>query len=408
MSAEIINSNNPVYFTYARNSDQKAEWKNIADVVPDLLQVFKNEGVKYSVDVEDIKNGAKISDYEREIGNAQYVIIVLSDRYFYRYHCMFELYNVLKNTNGKTLKFIKSGNFDIRNIDYRAKIKEFWLQEKAKIDVRKATYINPDISELEQAAIDNNYYLDFIDSLSALFNSVSYTNADNLRKKLLGSNASQISFVTEVKKDLGWRPPQTEQTTKNEDEEPTIKIKERHILYALVGLLAIIVVWMGLNREPKTDELVSQSDTSVKQSAFVDLGLSVLWASCNLGANNPWESGDYYTWDDAKNNGLEMPTVEQFQELLTKCQWSDWITDYDGHKGVNGYIVSGNGNSIFLPAAGWKGSDGTLRGAGSDGFYWSSSLYSGGAVLYFDSDRRAVLWDGRFGGFSVRAVRHRN
>ena len=117
--AEIINPNNPVYFTYARNSEEKAEWRHIADVVPDLLDAFRSECVKYSVDVEDIKNGAKISSYEKEIGDANYVIVVLSDRYFYRYHCMFELSNVLKNTQGKTIKFIKSGNFNIKNIDYR-------------------------------------------------------------------------------------------------------------------------------------------------------------------------------------------------------------------------------------------------------------------------------------------------
>ena len=164
---DYINPNNPVYFTYARNSNEKAEWKHIADVVPDLLQIFRKEKIKYSVDIEDIRNGAKISSYEKEIGNANYVIVILSDRYFYRHHCMFELFNVLKNTEGKTIKFIKVGQFNIDNNEYRAKLKEFWHGEKAKIDNKIATYRNPNLSELEHAAINNNYYLDFIDQLSS-------------------------------------------------------------------------------------------------------------------------------------------------------------------------------------------------------------------------------------------------
>ena len=146
--AEIINPNNPVYFTYARNSEEKAEWRHIADVVPDLLDAFRSEGVKYSVDAEDIKNGEKISSYEKEIGDAHYVIVVLSDRYFYRYHCMFELSNVLKNTQGKKIKFIKSGTFNLNSIEYIAKIKEFWRKEKASIENRIATYRNPNIFNL--------------------------------------------------------------------------------------------------------------------------------------------------------------------------------------------------------------------------------------------------------------------
>ena len=106
MAKNYLNSDNPVYFTYSRNSNEKAEWKSIADVVDDLLKTFRKENIKYSVDKEDIKVGDKISAYEHEIGDAKYVIIILSDRYFYRYHCMFELCNILKNTEGKTIKYI--------------------------------------------------------------------------------------------------------------------------------------------------------------------------------------------------------------------------------------------------------------------------------------------------------------
>lgn len=473
--AEIINPNNPVYFTYARNSEEKAEWRHIADVVPDLLDAFRSEGVKYSVDAEDIKNGAKISSYEKEIGDANYVIVVLSDRYFYRYHCMFELSNVLKNTQGKTIKFIKSGNFNIKSIDYRVKIKEFWMQEKSKIDVRKATYINPDISELEQAAIDNNYYLDFIDSLASLFNSVSYTNAESLRKKLLRHNSDQVKFVTEIKKDFGWtvKPPKP----------PTPIPTEKYILYSLIAVLACVVLWLSI-RKPDTvtdidiitqvtDTIQPQGDTTTiitpkvdttenlpPKDSIIDLGLSVLWADRNIGANSSTDYGDYFAWgettpkdtyswdnyqycnggdsyklikycttnyygkvdnkeildpeDDAvvKNwgNGWKMPTVEEYKELFANCDrlW----TKKDG---VNGYEFTSkkNGNKIFFSAAGWRGGGFMRSYASSRGLYWSSSLDCESPYLayYFDFDSGYVglgrKYD-RYNGFPVRAVRRKN
>lgn len=69
-----------------------------------------------------------------------------------------------------------------------------------------------------------------------------------------------------------------------------------------------------------------------------------------------------------------MPTYAEWLELGAKCTWI-WKTNYNG-TGVSGQKVTApNGNSIFLPAAGHRtGTD--LIGAGSYGYYWSSSLYT--------------------------------
>lgn len=152
----------------------------------------------------------------------------------------------------------------------------------------------------------------------------------------------------------------------------------------------------------------------------VDLGLSsgTLWATCNVGASSPEESGDYYAWgeikekdtyswetyiwcDGAKNtftkycsdseNGIVdnkkslessddivyikwgsnwcMPTATQFKELCNECSW-EWTTYND----VNGQLVTGpNGNSIFLPATGRKyGSH--VSYFNSEGYYLSATL----------------------------------
>ena len=143
---------------------------------------------------------------------------------------------------------------------------------------------------------------------------------------------------------------------------------------------------------------------------FVDLGLSVKWATMNIGASVPEDFGDYYAWGEttskfdysdstygwckcrteSKSNNSEenqdvldlsndaayrngsvscrIPTYEEWDELITQCTWT-----WTALNGVNGYNVTGtNGNSIFLPAGGQR--DGiSLNDAGEIGFYWSST-----------------------------------
>ena len=167
---------------------------------------------------------------------------------------------------------------------------------------------------------------------------------------------------------------------------------------------------------------------------YVDLGLSVKWATCNVGANKPEDYGDYFAWGETKpkksysssnysytsnpttlplsadaaranwGGSWRMPTKAEQDELRNNCTWT-WTTQ----KGVNGCKVTSkkNGNSIFLPAAGSR-LDSLLDHAGSSGYYWSSSLgtgYTGYAYyLYFISSY--VDWNsyGRYCGRSVRPV----
>ena len=137
---------------------------------------------------------------------------------------------------------------------------------------------------------------------------------------------------------------------------------------------------------------------------YVDLGLSVLWADCNIGANTPEEYGDYYKWDDIPK-GYEIPTKEQQDELRTKCDWL-WTTQ----NGINGYKVISkvNGNSIFLPAAGFLGKC-NLFDAGNSGFYWSSSpnARSSYYVYYmtFDSNYIGRYCYSRYDKNSVRPIK---
>ncbi|MGM9746281.1 MAG: hypothetical protein ACI30H_04915 [Paludibacteraceae bacterium] len=170
---------------------------------------------------------------------------------------------------------------------------------------------------------------------------------------------------------------------------------------------------------------------------WVDLGLSVKWATHNVGAVRPEGYGDYFAWgetepkssysnsnysysanpsvlpldrDAARANwggAWRMPTNAEWTELREKCAWK-WTDDYKGI-GVHGYIVTSltNGNAIFLPAAGLR-DYGDLGFAGYDGYYWSSSLYTdypGHAwFVYFFSDGVDGFYNDRYCGLSVRPV----
>lgn len=207
-------------------------------------------------------------------------------------------------------------------------------------------------------------------------------------------------------------------------------------------------------------EEVRFTTTSLKEGegiengyVYVDLGLSVKWATCNVGANFPSVYGDYFAWgetstkstyilstykycngsydsltkyntnssygtvdnktqlelsDDAARanwgGSWRMPTDAEMTELREQCTWS-WTIQNGGY----GYKVTSksNGNSIFLPAAGYRG-DGSLNYAGSYGYYWSSSLNTSDPWnawdVNFGSSRvyRGNLF--RYYGLSVRPV----
>jgi hypothetical protein len=98
-----------------------------------------------------------------------------------------------------------------------------------------------------------------------------------------------------------------------------------------------------------------------------------------------------------------MPTLDEQKELLNNCTW-DWITK----NGVNGYkVIGSNGNSIFLPAAGYRKYT-VVCYSGSYGNYWSSSLDSScsnlACHLNLSSYNRSCYDDSRYEGFPVRPV----
>lgn len=99
-----------------------------------------------------------------------------------------------------------------------------------------------------------------------------------------------------------------------------------------------------------------------------------------------------------------MPTKSEFEELVDNCSW-EWTTLGD----VKGYKVTSNinGNSIFLPAAGYLHEE-SLKGAALYGHYWSSTPYvenhTMAYLLYINESCHSTNWEARALGYSVRPV----
>ena len=191
-----------------------------------------------------------------------------------------------------------------------------------------------------------------------------------------------------------------------------------------------------------------------KDVASIDLGLpsGIKWAEHNVGATRPEEYGAYYAWGETEEkdnynwitynwcNGSDdtmtkyctsssfgtvdnkaildpendvahvkwggdwrMPTCAELEELRNNCSW-EWTT----LNNIKGYKVTGsNGNSIFLPASGFRAGT-NLYYRDFNGYYWSSSLtYSRSNYayyLYFNNDAYDWSYNYRNDGRTVRPV----
>lgn len=197
------------------------------------------------------------------------------------------------------------------------------------------------------------------------------------------------------------------------------------------------------------------AQNTIAEPEAIDLGLSVKWASFNLGASKPEEYGNYYAWgeiqpkqdydwknyqygsnsveltkyvtqsrygkdgftdrktlldslDDAASTLLgglwRIPTDNELSELRKKCSWT-WTTE----NGINGYRIKGPSNkTIFLPAAGmYINANNDILNEG--GRYWSSNVFDNNdlaSILYFDSNSSHTDWDAKSRpyGLTIRPV----
>ena len=146
---------------------------------------------------------------------------------------------------------------------------------------------------------------------------------------------------------------------------------------------------LARQREARRQELLSLG--------LVDLGLpsGTCWRNSNEGGDNA-----RYTYDEAvRKFGNKLPTKQQLEELKNKCTWTWTGSAYK--------VIGPNGNSIYLPAAGFRNCDGDVYIVGTKGYYWSSTPYDSDIAwhLNFGSSGEVDLnGDDRCYGLSVRLV----
>ena len=169
----------------------------------------------------------------------------------------------------------------------------------------------------------------------------------------------------------------------------------------------------------------------------VDMGLSVRWASSNVGAATGEDAGYYFAWGEVEpsdsyvwrnastynvmvegatlpvardvattlGEGWRMPTIEEFEELIAVCEWR--FKESDGSLGYE--ITAPNGNTIFLPAAGYI-YDTTCSHSGIEGLYWCSNIAEDGDYKHataFKLTNRDKTFETlyRYYGAQIRAVK---
>ena len=241
------------------------------------------------------------------------------------------------------------------------------------------------------------------------------------------TSATLFGFITvpsgvEVNS-FGFRVSEQENITRENSTEITVEEKDYYNRFnaKVDQLLPEKTYYYAAFVETDSEYLIGPVNSFVTGKKYVmspvDLGLTVLWASCNVGADKPEAAGMFFAWGEVFTKGLydwstytshsegnstslihyntqhecgfidnvttlgknddaaavlvsgkwRMPTEAEVNELLSKCDW-----DPVSVGGIAGYNVTGNDNTIFLPFTGYM--LGSERYEKEKGHYWTSSL----------------------------------
>ncbi len=198
----------------------------------------------------------------------------------------------------------------------------------------------------------------------------------------------------------------------------------------------------------------SEADGSIDSHEFIDLGLSVKWATCNIGASSPTGFGSYFAFGDPNGYNLtseydwekyytrnkfsegtsiegsqydpacaqwgkkwRLPTKREWEELMNNCMVE--FSSINSIKGLK-FKSKKNGKTIFFPAAGlssvpYDSHSYKVSSRGEQGYYWSSDvthytisyyMKCEGTFFFFYMDKEKYRLDSfeMYNKLSIRAV----
>lgn len=159
-------------------------------------------------------------------------------------------------------------------------------------------------------------------------------------------------------------------------------------------------------QEPYSTNSNKENATDVVPTDLIDMGTSVLWRSCNLGAEKAFEVGDYFSWGALSSaeyfgndvwgykqvikknisglnecdaalsilgEGYRIPTVKEWEELIKVCDYKPRTITIKGRKYIKLVSLKTN-NQLFLPVLGHLESDVCNNEYAQ---YWTSEQYTG-------------------------------
>ncbi|MCR5532743.1 MAG: hypothetical protein K6F10_02570 [Paludibacteraceae bacterium] len=132
----------------------------------------------------------------------------------------------------------------------------------------------------------------------------------------------------------------------------TINFRKSFVFAFAMAILTICSINVNAQSTTKPSPKAKQSSNYI----FLALPSGTVWKITN-------EEG-FYTYEEAQAKfGKQLPTKEQWEELIKCCTWT-WTGK--GYK-----VTDKKGASIFLPANGYKSSFGNLMGKDENAFYWA-------------------------------------
>ena len=326
-SKKYINPNYPVYISYAW-SDERSEYQNLEDHVNKLCDLMESNNIFY---LRDKSNGANslcpyrrsILDAEKEIGQGEAVVAVLSDKYLRSIHCLNEWYYIMENGKVKDRVFpivlntpIDNGFRNIKKTydDYF----DYWETDavpklRQKLYNRNTTRLN----ESERWIIGND------EPWRPILHNIYDLITQNITPKYETTSEAVYSDVIVSLK---------EYLIKLEDKNPLPKQKQKSRQWLLIPFIAILLAaviiwtkpWKGGNEqiETQTEEPAIEQETE--------------WTTSDSWPFGKWQGGSKY----GKPHG---PNVTVLYRMEHEYSTKDPLKrkSKEGHK-VVGMFEDGN------------------------------------------------------------------